>query len=113
MNNPSYEFWANHCINLYGLKVSNDRTEQGWRDLSIISDDLKPIMILLYSLSLSNNKDELVWRDNANGLYSVASGYSTLWSFKETPPWSRAWIPGLTPRVNIFFWLALQEKTLT
>ena len=113
MNNPSYGFWANHCVNLYGHKVNNYRTKQGWRDLSIISDDLKPIMIMLNSLSLSNNKDELVWKDNASGFYMTASRYSTLWSFKETPPWSRAWIPGLTPKVNMFFWLALKGKTLT
>ena len=113
MNIPSFELWANHCTNLFGHKVSNYKIGQDWRDLSLISNDLKPIMVMLNSLSLSNNKDELIWRDNANGIYSRTSGYSALWNTIETPPWSRAWFPGLTLKVNIFFWLAPQDKILT
>lgn len=103
INNPTYGVWANDCINLFGHKVSNYKTDQGWKDLSIILEELKPIMIMFNSLSLSTNKDELVWRDNANGLYSVASGYFSLWSTNVSPPWSRAWLLGLMPKVNFFF----------
>ena len=78
MNNPSYGVWVNDCINHFGHKVSNNRIDQGWKELSIISEDLKSIMIMLNYMSLNNNRDELVWRDNSNGLYSVASGYSAL-----------------------------------
>ena len=31
----------------------------------------------------------------------------------ENPIWAKAWIPRLTPKVNIFFWLLLQSKILT
>lgn len=55
----------------------------------------------------------MIWGDNSCGNYSVASRYMALWSSKERPPWSKAWIPGLTPKINIFYWLALQNKILT
>jgi len=70
-------------------------------------------MTVLNSLVLSNKKDDLVWRDNPNGCYSFASGYISLWSLREKPPWVDAWLPGLIPKINIFFWLALQNKILT
>ena len=70
-------------------------------------------MPMLNSMIPNNKRDELVWRDNPNGSYSVASGYNSLWSLKEKSPWAEAWLPGLTPKINIFYWLALQNKILT
>lgn len=63
---------------MFGLKVRENRIDQGWRDLSLILNDLKPIMIMLNSLILNNNKDELIWESNSNGLYLVVSGYFSL-----------------------------------
>jgi hypothetical protein len=62
---------------------------------------------------LSDQSDELIWGDTSSGLYTVASSYKSFWRGKEKPPWVNAWLPGLTPKVNIFFWLALQDKILT
>lgn len=77
-SNPVFERWVQICTDQFGFKVNNYRVGQDWRDLSLISEDLKPIMTMLKSLIPSKNKDELVWRDNPNGRYSVASGYNSL-----------------------------------
>ena len=82
-------------------------------DLTLISGDLKLVMTMLNSMVLSNRKDEVIWGDNPNGYYSIASSYNSLLSSKEKPPWATAWILGLTPKINIFYWLALQNKILT
>ncbi len=113
MNNPIYEVWMNDCINYFGQKVSNYRNDHGWIDLSVIFEDLNPIMIMLNSMALNNNRYKLVRGDNANGQYTTASRYSALWRLKEIPPWSRAWILGLIPKFNMSYWLALQDKIHT
>ena len=107
INNQFFERWANVCINQFGSKVINYREGKKWRDLSLISGDLAPIMRMLNPMIMCESKDEIVWGDNPNGLYSVNSGYNTLWNHKEKPPWAKAWIQDLTPKINIFFWLAL------
>jgi hypothetical protein len=113
INNPRFERWAEDCIRQFGTRVKNYRIGQDWRDLTLISGDLAPIMIMLNSMILGDQKDELVWGDTSSGLYTVASGYNSLWRVKEKPPWASAWLPGLTPKINIFYWLALQDKILT
>ena len=62
---------------------------------------------------LNNNMDEMIWEGNTNGLYSIASSYFSLWNMMEKPIWDKAWMTSLTPKINIFFWLMLQEKILT
>ena len=62
---------------------------------------------------LNNKRDELIWEGNSNGCYLVASRYNSLWSLKEKPPWAKAWLPGLTPKINMFFLLMLQDKIFT
>ncbi len=113
INNPIFERWMQACTDQIGSKVCDYWNGQEWSDLSLISEDLTPIMLMLNSMIPINLGDELVWRDNPNGRYSVASGYNSLWSLKEKAPWAEAWIPGLTPKINIFYWLALQNKILT
>ena len=56
---------------------------------------------------LRNNKDEVIWGDNPNDSYYITSGYNSLWSLREKPPWVKAWLPGLIPKINIFYWLVL------
>ena len=60
-------------------------------------------MTMLKSMIINNKRDELIWGDNPNGCYSVASGYNSLWSLNEKPPWAKDWLPGLTPKINIFY----------
>ena len=54
----------------------------------------------------------MIWRNDANGNFKV----SFIFRSKEKGPcplWSKAWIKGLTPKINIFFWILLQKKILT
>lgn len=64
-------------------------------------------MIILNAMILNNKRDELVWGGNTNGLYTVYFGYFLLWNKMEKPIWAKAWMTGLTPKINIFFWLML------
>lgn len=70
-------------------------------------------MMVLNSLTLNTNQDALIWEGNPSGNYLVATGYNTLWNLNEKPSWTKAWMPGLTPKINIFFWLLLEDKILT
>ena len=70
-------------------------------------------MTKLNSMILNNKRDELIWGNNSNGIYYMALGYLSLWNRLEKPTWAKAWMPGLTPKINIFFWLMLQDKILT
>ncbi len=107
IDHPNYGRWAEPCIRRYGLNASDYRTGNGCHDLSMISPYLKSLMISLNAILLNNKRDEVMWGDNLNGQYSVASGYFLLWDRMEKPIWAKAWIPGLTPKINIFFWLLL------
>ena len=68
---------------------------------------------MLNSVILNNKRDELTLGCNSNGIYSMASGHLSLWNHLEKPTWAKAWMLGLTPKINIFFWLMLQDKILT
>lgn len=39
ISNPTYDDWVNHCIQLFGPKVCNYRTGQGWVDLSTLLEE--------------------------------------------------------------------------
>ena len=52
INNLTFDNRANICIRLFRMKVRDYRIDQRWRDLSLISNDLKLIMVMLNSLIL-------------------------------------------------------------
>lgn len=52
---------------------------------------------------LNQNEDELIWRNDPGGAFSVASAYVDSFDDFEEPCWAKAWMKGLTPKVNIFF----------
>ena len=79
----------------------------------MISQDLKSLMMSLNAMVINNKRDEVIWGDNLNGQYSITSGYFSLWDRMQKPIWAKAWTPSLTPKINIFFWLLLQDKILT
>ena len=79
----------------------------------MISLDLNPLMISLNAIIINNKRVEVIWGDNLNGQYFVTSGYFSLWDRMEKPIWAKAWTSSLTPKINIFFWLLLQDKILT
>lgn len=69
-------------------------------------------MIILNATFINNNMDIIIWGDNLNGKYSFSSIYFSLWDSLEKPIWAQAWIFSLTPKINIFFSLLLQEKII-
>ena len=59
-----------------------------------------------------HKEDKMIWRANANDCFRA----STIFSSKEkgaSPLWSKAWIKGLIPKINIFYWILLHNKILT
>ena len=43
----------------------------------------------------------------------MASGYLLLWNKMDKLVWAKVWTLGLTPKINIFFWLMIQDKILS
>lgn len=81
--------------------------------MSLIFLALNSLMITLNAIPINNKEYEVILGGNSNGHYSITSGYFSLWDGMEKPIWEKAWIPSLTPKINIFFWLFLQEKIVT
>ena len=57
-------------------------------------------------------EDKMIWNTDSSGQFKV----STLFVSREKgniPYWSQAWIKGLIPKINIFYWIMLQNKILT
>lgn len=79
----------------------------------MLSLELIPLIIMLNATPISTNRDSVIWSDNPNGFFSIASGYFSIWDSSNKPPWANAWISGLTPKINIFLWLLLQDKILS
>ena len=54
----------------------------------------------------------MIWSVDASGGFKVSSIFKP--NVKGAPPlWTRAWIKGLTPKINIFYWILLQQKIPT
>ena len=93
--------------------VSDYRNGSEWHNLAELSQDLLPLMSSLNTTLINQNSDTLIWGETLEGFYSVATSYLSLVGRVEKPIWAKAWILGLTPKINIFFWLLLQDKILT
>ena len=85
------------------MLVRNYRNGNEWHNLVKLSQDLKPLMASLYATNINQIGDTLVWGDSSRGQYTIASGYLSLVGTWEKPIWAKAWTPGLTPKINIFF----------
>ena len=46
-------------------------------------------------------------------MLSISSTYANSFDVHDEPCWAKAWVKGMTPKVNIFFWILLQNKILT
>ena len=59
-----------------------------------------------------HNEDKMIWSVDASGCFKGSS----VFKYEEKgahPLWTKAWIKGLIPKINIFFWILLQNKILT
>ena len=93
--------------------MGNYWINNSWVSLTNISQDFNSIQIMLNAYCLYPYKeDRMIWRNDANGNFKVSSIFKS----KEkgpSPLWSKAWIKGLIPKINIFYWILLQNKMLT
>lgn len=55
----------------------------------------------------------LIWEGTPKGRYLVASAYKAQYQMDTKLVWAKAWYHGLIPKINIFFWLLLQNRILT
>ena len=54
-----------------------------------------------------------MWKDNPNVQFSVSSLYRKRYDECQEPIWAKAWFKGMTPKINIFFQILLQDKIFT
>ena len=68
-------------------------------------------MLNVFSL-YPHKEDKMIWGADASGCFKVSS----IFKMKEKGPchlWTKAWIKGLTPKINFFLKILLQNKILT
>ena len=54
----------------------------------------------------------MVWGNDPGGCFKVFSIFRPE-DKTISPIWAKAWIKGLMPKINIFFWIMLQNKKFT
>lgn len=92
------------------------RANGNWVDLCSVSQAFARIKssLLAVRLSFEQLDDRAVWIDEPSGNFSVSSAFARITSSLDHPPfWSKAWFKHLIPKINIFFWILLQNKVLT
>ena len=84
-----------------------------WVNLIDVDQVFYNMQISLNDFSLyPNHEDEMIWNVDPSGQFKVSSFFTS----KEKgiqPLWSQAWIKGLILKINIFYWIFLQNKILT
>ena len=68
---------------------------------------------MLNACCLNHEEDVLIWKKDPSGVYSIVSAYVNSFEDYDVPCWAMAWVKGMTPKINIFFWIILQNKILT
>lgn len=101
------------CKNLFRIFVEYYWEENNWLDFKRVDRNLNDLNKILNAIFLSHEEDALIWKYNHNGFFSVSSVYSNDFEEYHEPYWAKAWLKGMTPKVNIFFWILLQEFFLT
>lgn len=114
-NKVCFSPFISMCKARFGTKVLDYQRDNHWVNLSSIDPSLNPIMVLLNSILVDPFlEDKIIWVGNSSSIYSVASIVLLLsHSLEPSPCQSKAWICGLIPKINIIFWIFLQNKILT
>ena len=53
----------------------------------------------------------MAWGQDLGGFFRVLSIFSPE-DNNISPTWAKAWIKSLAPKINVFFWIMLQNKIL-
>ena len=101
------------CKQRYGNLVSHYWQNDSQVNLIDIDKTFNYIQLSLNVVSLYPHlEDEIIWQADPSGQFKVSSIFVS--KDKDYKPlWSHAWIKGLFPKINIFFWILLQNKILT
>lgn len=98
----------------FGIFVVDYPKDSGWVNFSDVFPSLLPIWLSLLScLPCLYSQDSFIWKGMSSGCFLVASVVSLLSPTSSPPYWEKVWVKNLIPKVNIFFWLMLQNKILT
>lgn len=103
----------NQCKNLIGPFVADYWIDNAWVDLSRLDPNLVELRNCLNVFFLIHKEDELIWSNDTSGDYFFTLADADAFANYEEPCWAKAWMKGMTPKVNIFFWILLQNKVLT
>ena len=80
--------------------------------MNLLSVDLNlaELTKCLNAYCLNHEEDVLIWEKYPSGVYSTSSAFANSFEDFEGPCWDLAWVKGMTPKINIFFWILLQKK---
>ena len=101
------------CKNQIGTFVVDYWKDDMCLDLNSVEHNLVKLSKCLNVIFLNHKEDELIWKTNPSGIFSIVSAYANSFDAHYEPYWAKAWVKGMTPKVNIFFWILLQNKILT
>ena len=101
------------CKIIFGSLVADYQDGENWVDFTMLDVSSKDLNKLLNVFFLDNDEDSLIQKDNPNGQFSVSSLYRFSFDECQEPIWAKAWFKGMTPKINIFLWILLQDKILT
>ena len=104
---------VNFCKQRYGNLVSHYWQNDSWVNLTDIDQSFSYNQVSLNAISLYPHlEDEIIWQADPSGQFKVSSIFVSK-EMELKPLWSHAWIKGLIPKINIFFWILLQNNILT
>ena len=112
-DDPRWNRCMEQCKNQIGTFVVDYWKDDMWVDLNSVDHNLVELGKCLNVFFLNHEEDDLIWKTNPSGMYSIASTYANSFDNHDEPCWPKAWVKGMTPKVNIFFWILLQNKFLT
>ena len=108
--------WNGHmdqCKTIFGTHVANYWEEDKWVNLARVDGAINDLKKMLNVVFIVHDEDTLIWKFNPNGLFSISSLYGNTFEYCYVPCQAKAQFKGLTPKVNIFFGILLQDKILS
>lgn len=111
---PDWAPFSAPCKRVFGSLVEGYWIGDKWQNIEGIHPGLINLKKHLFFAWLNNEEDVLIWKFEPKGNITVSSMYGVLTPDpSESPFLSKAWIKGLIPKINIFYWTILQNKILT
>ena len=110
---PRWNGLMEQCKIQFGNLVSDYQRNDSWVNLLSVDLNLAELAKCLNAYCLKHDDDVPIWKKDPFGGYSISSAFSFSFEDFEAPCWALAWVKGMMPKINIFFWILLQNKILT